>query len=77
MADGGGRAGIGPGGERGAHVIGAAGDDAQADDVDQQPLAGAADCRRQPRGIEGGDAIGYRLGNGRSCFRHFSGTRGL
>ena len=64
VADGGGRAGVGPGGERGLHVVGAAGDDAQADDVDEQPLAGVADCRRQPRRVEGGDALGQGFGNG-------------
>ena len=47
VADGGGRAGIRPGGERGLHVVGAARDDAQADDVDQQPLAGISHRRRQ------------------------------
>ena len=58
VADGGRGAGIGPGGERGLHVVGAAGDHAQADDVDEQALAGVADCRRQSRRVEGGDAPG-------------------
>ena len=58
VADGRGGAGVRPRGQRGLHVVGAARDDAQADDVDQEPLAGLAHCRRQPRRVEGGDAPG-------------------
>ena len=61
VADGGRRAGVRPGGERGFDVVGAARDDAQADDIDQQPLAGLAHRRRQARRIQGRDALSERL----------------
>ena len=48
VRDGGRRAGIGPGGARGGDVVGRARCDAEADDVDQQALAGFADGGRQP-----------------------------
>ena len=53
-----------------AYVIRAAGNDAQADDVEQQPRAGVADCRWQAAAVDGGDAVGQDLGDGGLLIAH-------
>ena len=63
-------AGVGPGRERGLHVVGAARHDAQADDVDQQPLARLAHGARQSACVERGDAAGELLGDRLAALRH-------
>ena len=71
MGDGGRRAGIGPGGEGGGDVVVARARGAEADDVDQQALAGFADGGRQLLRVDGADAIGELFGDG-GCGGHVS-----
>ena len=63
--------GSGQAAQRGGDVVGRAGCDAEADDVDQQALAGLADGGRQSCRIDGADAIGELFGDGR-CGGHLS-----
>ena len=63
VADRGAGAGVGQAASAALHVVGAARGDAQADDVDQQPLAGVAHGRRQARGIDTRDCVRQPLGD--------------
>jgi hypothetical protein len=72
MADGRSRAGIRPSRECGCDIVGAPRHDAQADDIDQQPLARLAHRREQVRRIHGRNALSERLSDGLGCYCHIN-----